>query len=354
MRIAIIRLSAFGDVVIASSMLAGLKLFYNCSIEWFIDERFSGIIEDSPYIYKIHSLPFKKLLKSAIGILKIKKYCDNCGYYDIVIDMQGLIKSALIGKFLKTQYFVGFSIKSARESLASIFYTHRVKIPYDENILKRNFKVIFEYLPNTKINLKKVLTVRNQSLGVNHHVLNKNLIKIFIPTSHIQQIFNFFFVLEASIHNKMYPVEKYAILAHYLHTFLGIQKCRFYFTWHDNEEMADSLAMLLAKQSISAYKLPKLNFNTLKFCIAQMDCVIGGDTGVTHLAWAMGKHCITLYGNSSTTRSKNMRNTKLQRVLLGNPYVVSKSNSFEISSIDPQEIFKVFKYEIMNSRGTKN
>lgn len=111
MRIAIIRLSAFGDVVISSKLIAGIKMLDKSNtIDFFIDERFSGIIKDSPYINTIHSLNF----------------------------MQGLLKSALVGKFLQSDSFVGFSYKSAREGLASLFYTHRIKIAYDENILKRN------------------------------------------------------------------------------------------------------------------------------------------------------------------------------------------------------------------------
>ncbi|RDU65897.1 lipopolysaccharide heptosyltransferase I [Helicobacter didelphidarum] len=356
MRIAIIRLSALGDIIIASSMLAGLKSLGDYHIEWFVDERFEGILESSPCINKIHSLPFKKLLKGVGGILEIRQYCKNCGDYDIVIDMQGLMKSALVGKCLNSNVFVGFSKKSAREKWASYFYTHKVEIPYDENILQRNFKVLFDYFTkdtNSNINRNKILNMKNQSLGINFHLLHDDIIKQFKKDSvninlqdsdNTTKSYKFLFVLEASIQEKVYPIEKYAILAHSLQTFL--QQCEFYLIWHDDEENANKLYNLLRKDSLKVHKLPKLNFNSLKFCITQMDCVFGGDTGVTHLAWAMGVSCITLYGNLDSTNGKNMRNTKLERVLLGNPYVVSKSNKFEIASINPREIFEKFKYEI--------
>jgi len=44
---------------------------------------------------------------------------------------------------LKSKNFIGFSKKGAREALASLFYTQRVEISYFENILKRNFEVLF-------------------------------------------------------------------------------------------------------------------------------------------------------------------------------------------------------------------
>lgn len=348
MRIAIIRLSALGDVVIASSMLAGLKALGDYRAEWFVDERFSEILNHSPCIAKVHALPFKKLLKSIGGLFKIREYCKNCGEFDMVIDMQGLIKSAIVGKCLKTAKFVGFSKEGIREQLASFFYTHKVSIPYDSNILERNFCVLFSYIKEFQANpftLERVLPLHAQSLGINYHNVLESLSTHFSELGKMEEKpYTFLFILEASIKEKMYPIGKFANLAHLLQGFL--QNCHFYILWHDDKENADKLFSLLKKQSVSVTQLPKMDFNNLKFCLRQIDCVIGGDTGATHLAWVMGAKCITLYGNSSKTSGKNMSSTKLERVLLGNPYVASNSNSFEIASIKPQEIFKTFKYEI--------
>ncbi len=347
MRIAIIRLSSFGDVVISASMLAGLKNFGNYKIEWFIDERFEGILEYSPCITKIHSLPFKKLLKNISGIFKIREYCKNCGDFDIVIDMQGLIKSALIGKFLNTKKFVGFSKSGVREGLASFFYTHKVDISYDANILQRNFLVLFKYLPefqNNPITLDRILPIRNQGLGISYRFIDENLKNLFLKSVGDERIYTFIFILEASIKEKTYPIKSYLSLAQSINTFL--QNCHFYILWYDDEENANELKSMFNKQSIKSTKLPKLDFNALKFCLIQVDCVIGGDTGATHLAWAMGTNCITLYGNSNVTSGKNMRNTCIDRVLLGNPYIVSNSKKFEIANIESREIFEIFKHKV--------
>ena len=348
MRIAIIRLSAFGDVVIASSMLAGLKALGDYRIEWFVDERFSGILEHSPCIAKVHALPFKKLLKSIGGIFEIRKYCKNCGEFDMVVDMQGLIKSAIVGKCLNTTKFVGFSKEGAREQFASFFYTHKVEIPYDSNILERNFCVLFSHIKEFQANpftLKRVLPLHTQSLGIHYHDIPESLSTHFSELNKLEaKPYTFLFILEASIKDKMYPIEKFAKLAHLLQGFL--QNCHFYILWHDDKENADKLSTLLKKQSLNTTQLSKMDFNSLKFCLKQIDCVVGGDTGVTHLAWAMGANCITLYGNNTKTSGKNMSNTKLERVLLGNPYIASKSASFEIASIEPREIFDIFKLKI--------
>lgn len=350
MRIAIIRLSALGDVIISSSMLAALKAMQDCRIEWFVDERFAGILEYSPCISKIHSLPFKKLLKNLGGMLEIRSYANNCGQYDMVIDMQGLIKSAGIGKCLQTRKFIGFSKRGCREGLASYLYSHKVDIAYDANILERNFKVVFSQMDKFKespFDISRALQIRTQSLGVNYRAIDSSLIDLFQNNNENEieeKSLKFLFILEASIAQKVYPIKNYALLASKLGRFLP--NSQFFLIWHNDSDNADNLLKLLKKDNLKAFKLPKLDFNAVKFIMKQMDCVIGGDTGITHLAWAMGAPTITLYGNSQTTQGKNMRDTRIERVLLGNPYLVSSSDTFEISSINPDSIFTLFKHEI--------
>lgn len=96
------------------------------------------------------------------------------------------------------------------------------------------------------------------------------------------------------------------------------------------------------------FKLFNLDFNALKFTFSKMHCVIGGDTRLTYLAWLLNVPTISLYGNKTGRKkgSKNMRNTSLERILLGNAYLVSKSKEFEIASIKPEDIFTFFKNEI--------
>lgn len=345
MRIAIIRLSSLGDVIISSSMLAALKSVQDCNIEWFVDERFAGVLEKSPCIQKIHKLPFQKMLKSLTGLVEIHSYAKNVGRYDMVIDMQGLIKSAGIGKCLETSKFVGFSKDGCREGMASYLYSHKVDISYDSNILERNFKVLFNHMSDfneSSMPLSKAVEMRSQSLGIGYNDLDSKILKIFQQYKETKEkTFKVLFILEASIPEKAYPIKNYASLARLIVRF--IPSSQLFLIWHDNPDKADDLLSMIKKQNIQVYKLPKLTINNLKFVMKQMDCVIGGDTGITHLAWVMGAPTITLYGNKSKTSGKNMRNTAIERVLLGNPYIVSRSNKFEIASISPDEILNTIK-----------
>ncbi|MGL2830825.1 lipopolysaccharide heptosyltransferase I, partial [Helicobacter pylori] len=144
MKIAIVRLSALGDIIVGAVFLAAIKeCLPNAQIEWFVDERFSAILEHSPYIDKLHPIALKSALTTLNPLKIFKLFKSLRAYeYDIIIDMQGLVKSALITQTLKAPKKVGFDYASAREGLSAFFYSQKVSIAYNEPVLKRNFTLL--------------------------------------------------------------------------------------------------------------------------------------------------------------------------------------------------------------------
>lgn len=187
MKIAIVRLSALGDIIVSAVFLAAIKeCLPNAQIEWFVDERFSAILEHSPYIDKLRPIALKSALKT-FNPLKIFKLFKNLRAYeyDIIIDMQGLIKSALITQMLKAPKKVGFDYASAREGLSAFFYSQKVSIAYDEPILKRNFTLLSQALNLPKNEISESLSSRakvfsyQDSPKINALNLNQNNQKSF-------------------------------------------------------------------------------------------------------------------------------------------------------------------------------
>ncbi|PAF46053.1 lipopolysaccharide heptosyltransferase I [Helicobacter sp. 11S02629-2] len=348
MKIAIIRVSALGDIIVSASFLHAFKEAIisklgseeKCEIEWFVDERFSGVLEDSPSITKLHILPFKKLFKSLGGILAIRRYCKNCGSFDYVIDAQGLIKSSLIGKFLNKKHFIGFDKDSIREALASLFYNKKVHVPYQENVLVRS-KAIFFNPFNIDIDMNKALKRRQDSFGFDE-TRAKVALKDFSLDD--KKEFKVLFILETSKDLKTYPVQSFLNLAKLLSSLANI---RIFLIWYDDEIKAKKLSKDLKEAKVNSSLLPKLDLNAIKYLVSKMECVIGGDTGVTHLAWALNRPSITLFGNvESGLGGNNLSKTPLSRFLLSgekNLYVCNKSKVFDVESITPNEVFETFK-----------
>mgnify|MGYP001471015282 CR=1 FL=1 len=133
MKIAIVRLSALGDIVHSMVILQFIKK--NCPdvvIDWVIEKRFQGILANNPHINQIHqvSLSSTKESKSLFLFWNELRKIRKLGKYDLVIDMQGLIKSALVARMIPSDITLGFDKESLRERLAVIFYIMEVRLGF--------------------------------------------------------------------------------------------------------------------------------------------------------------------------------------------------------------------------------
>ncbi|GAA7137329.1 lipopolysaccharide heptosyltransferase I [Helicobacter pylori] len=324
MKIAIVRLSALGDIIVSAVFLVLIKeRFTNAQIEWFVDERFGAILEHSPYIDKLHPIALKSTLTTFNPLKIFKLFKSLRAYeYDIVIDMQGLIKSALITQMLKAPKKVGFDCTSAREGLSAFFYSQKVSIAYNEPVLKRNFMLLFHALNLPKKEISESLSSRSKvfsyqdSPKIDALNLNKNKLKIL-------------FVLETSKINKTYPIERFKELA------LALENFQICLLWHADEDKATALYGALKNQR-DVLLLPKLTLNEVKALLFKMDLIIGGDTGITHLAWALQKPSITLYGNTPMERFK--LESPINVSLTGNSNANYHKKDFSIQNIEPKKI----------------
>ncbi|EFU69999.1 lipopolysaccharide heptosyltransferase I [Aliarcobacter butzleri JV22] len=326
-RIAIIKLSAMGDIIHAMVALQYIKKQYpNLQIDWFVESAFTGVLENNPDINEIIKLDLKSIKKDKKEIINqiklIKKYEKNS--YDLVIDAQGLIKSAIVSFFLGKSR-VGFSKNSTREKLASFFYTKKVDIAYDKNAIERNVKVLsqalnFEITKDDILNKKAFLFYKNEN-EVIYEYLSKDKKNVL-------------FVIGASWPSKMYSKEKFAKIINNLD-----ENCLI--TWGNESEkdIADFIA------NISKAKvLPKLDLNSLKAIMSKVDLVIGNDTGPTHMAWALNIPSITLFGNTPGYRNTYITNTNkiIESKSIVNPFKLDR-NDFSIKEIDENEIINTAK-----------
>ncbi len=322
MKIAIVKLSALGDIVHAMVALQFIKQKYpDCQIDWIVEEGFKGILENNPDISQIHTVNIKKAKrnKSLKLLFQEFKKLKKLPKYDVVIDVQGLIKSAIIARIIPSNKTFGFDKNSLRESFAAKFYSDTCKIDYSENIIKRNVFVISRALgfdiPHTKILNKKSFLYSNSNNS-------EGLVNDAKP--------NIAFIPGASFKSKIYPVEKYIKLANELDANIVV-------LWGNAEEklMADQIQSTSKNVSVSS----RLTLNELKSVIAKMDLVIGGDTGPTHMAWALNIPSITLFG--STPGYRNTFVTNMNQILESNskvdPTKINK-NDFSISDIEVNKV----------------
>ncbi len=331
MKIAIVKLSAMGDIIHAMVALQFIKRARpDIQIDWIVEEGFKQVLDNNPHIDNILTINLKSIKKNKISLFsevkKIKSYAKN--NYDLVIDAQGLLKSAITAKLLGKS-IAGFSKNSIRERVASYFYNYKIDIDYNENTIDRNVKVIgnplnIEITPQMIIDKEPFLFYRDEDKALEEYLSKdkKNII----------------FIIGSTWESRNYPKEKFVEVANHL-------KENVLIAWGTKEER--DRAKWIEKRSNYAKALPKTDLNTLKSLIAKSDLLIGNDTGPTHMAWGLNIPSITIFGPTPVNRVyKTPINKTIKSKSKVNHYKLDK-NDFSIQKIPSHKVILMAK-EILN------
>lgn len=324
MKIAIVKLSALGDIVHAMAGLQFIKAALpDAQIDWIVEERFAAVLADNPHINQVLTVNLKALKTDKWRVLaeiaKVRGYAAHS--YDLVIDAQGLIKSALVARLLASNC-VGFDQDSIREKWAALLYARHVAYPYDANTIDRNVAVLTQPLGIT--------------VGPEQIMAKQPFLFFQPPQTTLDDYFpanqtNIVLVIGSTWPSRNYPLEKY------LQVIFGLE-ANFLICWGNEKE--HWMAQWLAERSL-ARALPQLSLNDLKAALARADLVIGNDTGPTHMAWGLNRPSLTLFGPTPVSR---VYQTEINRVLKSpshvNPFKLDK-NDFSIAEIDPKQVISV-------------
>ena len=329
-RIAIVRLSALGDIVNSAVVLQFIKQqFPHAKIEWITEGMFAPLLQNHPLIDVVHSVNIKKIKKEkSLSLLKDTiSYLKVLGKFDIIIDMQGLIKSAVVSRIIGKNTH-GFDKNSTREGLASFFYKTTSNIPYDENILKRNCFVVADAL-GFKITDEMLLNKSKVFPCSEYPYMPERSDEYSLGTKNDKK--NIAIVIGASWESKKYKKENIAKLCDELQ-----ENCLI--LWGNEDEKADG--MWICENSKYATLAPKLSLIELISFIDSCDLLIGNDTGPTHMAWAQNIPSITLFGPTTTRMIyETPKNIGIKSPSKVDIFKIDK-NDFSIKDIKVQTIVK--------------
>jgi heptosyltransferase-1 len=281
MKIAFIRLTSLGDIILAMAALQVVRRHLpECHITWVAERRFADILDYNPDIQQIIRVDLKELKKKkSLSALRAEyRSLASCGGFDAVIDLHGMVKSAVVAASLGGVRY-GFARQMRKEPLAGLFYNRSVPVPL-------NLPAVCRYA-----------ALAAQSLGLDFRMdeLCPPEPYLFWGAGDSAATDEYFatdkrailLVPETSAHYKNYPPERFARIANLLQE--NIMVC------HGNQQEFLT-ASLIAERAPHVRVLPRLNLNQLKAAVGRCDLVIGGDSGPTHIAWACGVPSITLFG----------------------------------------------------------
>ena len=297
LKIAIVKLSALGDIVHAAIVLQFIKKHCpNAHITWLVDARFASLLKDHPLIDELVILPLKESFKKSYKIIK------TLGKFDKIIDLQGLFKSAVVAKLLGKEIY-GFSRESVKEKIAARLYRHKFKIDYNENIIVRNLSLV-GYALNFNFDRDEILK-KSPCFEICKKIKNESGKKRVLIAAFASE--------ESKIYDKFKDVIRL------------LEGCEIYLCYGSESEKARAEAII---SGTFAKLLEKLSIKDMIDFIASCDLVIGNDSGLTHLAWAVNRPSITLFGNRPSHRNAYVTDKNL---------VVDMGKEIDARSIDKND-----------------
>lgn len=148
MRILIVKLSSIGDVIHALPALAAIRAnLPDAEISWVVESRSAGILRENRLIDNLIEVDTRSLRGGKVIeeiLLDIGRQLKGLRKFsfDIALDFQGLLKSAVIAKLSKAPVRFGFSKESLREPASRFLYTDTLRIEPETHVIRQNLSLV--------------------------------------------------------------------------------------------------------------------------------------------------------------------------------------------------------------------
>lgn len=142
MKVLLVKLSSLGDVVHTFPALTDAMAAHpGLQLDWAVEEAFAPVARLHPAVRNTIVVPLRRMLRKPLDALRSGeagriRAALAAERYDMVIDAQGLMKSAAVAALAQGQRH-GFDRASAREGLAALTYHRRHHVPEVEHMAVR-------------------------------------------------------------------------------------------------------------------------------------------------------------------------------------------------------------------------
>lgn len=296
MNILIVKLSAIGDIVHSLPSLAAIREHLpDARIKWIVERRAAELLRGNEMIDELIEVDtrmlrggrlikdFRKALGTQIRGLRREKI-------DAALDIQGLLKSAVIAKLSGAERRIGFVREHLREPAARLFMTETVAVPPFTHVIRKNLllaSAAFGFSMPTELSFPIVTfdehreeaeRIRDEA-GGRFAILNPG----------------------GGWVTKLWHAEKYGALADSTWEEFGI---RTVVTGgpDDGELVERVLANSRSGKAFAAAPSLKGFYETAKLA----EIYVGGDTGPTHIAVAAGTPTVGIFGPTEWWRNGSL------------------------------------------------
>ncbi|WP_162286807.1 lipopolysaccharide heptosyltransferase RfaC [Pantoea stewartii] len=280
MHVLIVKTSSMGDVLHTLPALTdAMHALPGIRFDWVVEENFAQIPAWHPAVDKVLPVAIRRWRKHWFGSeqreerVRFKRDLQS-RHYDVVIDAQGLIKSAALVTRLAKGVKHGLDSRSAREPFASWWYDKKHEVSKKQHAVERTRELFAKSLGYEKPQTQGDYAIAGHFRNVALQGENAYLVFLHATTRD----------------NKHWPESHWRELIERLQP-TGLRVKLPWGAEHEHQR-----AIRLAEGFEHVEVLPKLTLENVAYELAGARAVISVDTGLSHLTAALNRPNITLYG----------------------------------------------------------
>jgi lipopolysaccharide heptosyltransferase I len=278
MNILVVRLGALGDVVHTIPAVAALRrAFPAARIDWLVEAKHREVVDLVTVVDRVVVLEkgTARAWRCAIDALRGTPY-------DVAVDFQGLLKSAVLARASGARRVIGFSIWHLREKTARPFYSSTGDAE-GGHVIRKNLRLL-------------------RVLGIDADTIEFPIADMGSRASLIlgQLVTGPYALINAGAAwpNKRWPPERFGELAAFLAEARGLTPI---VLWGPGE---DVLAQTIIDASSGrAVLAPPTRVRDLVALARGASLVVSGDTGPLHVATAVGTPTVSIFGPTNPERN---------------------------------------------------
>jgi len=275
LRILLVKTSSMGDVLHNLPVVTDIcRRFPTAKIDWVAEEGFAVLPSLHPNVRRVIPVAVRRWRKSWWkSRAEILAACHDlrATHYDFVVDTQGLLKSALITRCAGAPR-CGYNRETAREPLASLFYDRTFYVAKNQHAVERNRQLAAQALGYSL------------DAPADYGIHAPALTLYWLPDTPYVVLLH-----ATSRDDKLWAESSWIRLGQQLAQ-TGI---RVVLPWGSEQEKTRSERLCAAIPD--AICAPRLNLNEAATMLGRARAVVGVDTGLSHLAAALGVPTVGIY-----------------------------------------------------------
>jgi heptosyltransferase-1 len=275
MDILFIKLGALGDVINTLPLAAVLKEQLHARIHWLVEPLSYPLVAENPNVHKAILFNKKQWIRSLPGVIAQLRQ----DQFDMVLDLQRLIKSGIFCMLTRSQRRIGFDRQRCKE-FTWIFPFER--IPPDDPL---------KHMAHQYLDFARYLGAEPKEIRWDIPVTGK----VAFPLPEKFLILN----IGATASSKQWTAEGFASLAREIPERYGISCV----LTGGPEDVPLSLQIDSLSSGVALNLVGRTSLVELKETIALSRAMVTCDTGPMHLAVALGKEVVTLIGPTNPRRT---------------------------------------------------